>query len=237
MLKAFKRHFNPWNKVYKHHQVLSEQQRGLAGLSQYLGHPLPPLDIRLSELEFVAFDFETTGVNAQSDFILSIGMVPFTLNEIDVASASEIFINHAQFIKAESAIINHITPKMLKDGVVITQAMDNLFSELAGKVPVVHGSCIERTFLDRFVQEHLGMKSFPCLWLDTIHIEKQFSYKGKTDSRSGFQLRDVRDRYLLPSYSEHSAAVDALATSELFTAQIKSLFKHQTPLLHQLLSS
>ncbi|MCP8690596.1 3'-5' exonuclease, partial [Marinobacterium sp. OS208] len=43
---------------------------------------LPAADTPLNELEFVALDFETTGLNPDKDGILSIGLVPFNASRI-----------------------------------------------------------------------------------------------------------------------------------------------------------
>lgn len=75
-------------------------------LKDYLQQPLVDDSTTLKDLSFVALDFETTGVDAQGDKILSIGVVDLTLDGIDIASSKEWYICHGQFIKPETAKIN-----------------------------------------------------------------------------------------------------------------------------------
>ncbi|MEI8634577.1 hypothetical protein P4S72_26265 [Vibrio sp. PP-XX7] len=137
-------------------------------------------------------------------------------------------------MNASSASINQIVPDALKDGLDLDDAMSQLFTQLAGKIPLVHGACIERAFIDAYFQQRFGIASAPCLWVDTLKIEKMLTYSGKTNLNRSFQLQDVRSDYRLPNYSAHSAAIDALSAAELFIAQVKSIFKSHPPRLSKL---
>lgn len=230
MLDLFRRRFGTGHqKLYTRHQELAARHDWTPGLARYFSQPLPDLDTLVSQHEILAFDFETSGVDVERDQILSIGWVAMTMAQIDVAASEELFVRHPEFVTADSAVINHITPEVLARGVTLDQAMDQLFEQLAGKIALVHGACIERAFVERYMRERFGVESFPCVWIDTLQIEKQMTYAGKTASTTGFQLDDVRRRYGLPQYHAHSAAVDALASAELFIAQMKSLFKSHPP--------
>ncbi|MGR5542073.1 exonuclease domain-containing protein, partial [Vibrio campbellii] len=66
---------------------------------------------RLNTQQFVALDFEMTGLEASQDKILSIGLVHLNCEEIDLSSSHEIYLDHGQFVKKESAEINEIVPK------------------------------------------------------------------------------------------------------------------------------
>ncbi|EKO3676155.1 exonuclease domain-containing protein [Vibrio metschnikovii] len=235
MFQALKRHFESSSKRYQQQQYLAKNAEWSPGLAHYLNTPLPCIEAMIVQVDFVAFDFETSGVNARQDNILSLGWVDMTLDEIDLAASEELFVCHPQFITAQSAQINHITPKTLSAGLTLDDAMDRLFIRLAGKVALVHGSCIERAFVERYLQQRYGLEQFPCVWIDTLQIEKQMTYQGQTDIQRSFQLHDVRARYGLPQYSAHSAAMDALATAELFTAQVKSIFRGHMPRVEKLM--
>ncbi|WP_432454650.1 exonuclease domain-containing protein [Agarivorans sp. QJM3NY_29] len=193
------------------------------GIRQYLSTPLPALTAAFNSLQFLALDFETTGVDPQEDRILSIGLVPMSLAQIEIAEAQEVFIAHGQYIKADSARVNQITPQMLDGGLPLEEGISLLFQALSGKVLLVHGACIERNFIDAYFKQYLGIEHCPLYIIDTLAIEKKLSYSGRTGAHKSFQLNDLRRHYGLPDYVSHSAASDAFACAELFMVQCKKL--------------
>ncbi len=192
-------------------------------LQNYLKHPLLDWETPLNELSFVALDFETTGVDAKGDKILSIGVVDLTLDGIDVASTSEWFICHGQFVKPESAEINGLTPQDLAHGLPIDDGMNHLLERIKGKIVLAHGCCIEEAFIQHYFATRYQLDDLPAYYVDTLQIEKQFSYAGKSGAHKSYQLDDLRSHYNLPGYHSHSAASDALACAELFLVQSKKL--------------
>ncbi|MGR5177144.1 exonuclease domain-containing protein [Vibrio parahaemolyticus] len=223
-------------KRYLSQPSLEQQRQSLAmsewsseALYDYLRTPLPELAQPITQLEFVAVDFETTGLNLEQDKVLTIGMVDFTLDGIDVGSSRELYVNHGQYIKAETAQINEITPSQVANGIGINDAFDQLLESIKGKIVLAHNTCIEKGFLETHLCNAHGLSSLPCYFLDTMHIEKNFSYYGKKRMHTSFHLDALRQHYGLPNYYSHSAASDALACAELFLVQCKKLnLQHST---------
>lgn len=212
------------------HSTAEQQRRSVpvnsawpSGLKDYMAHPLVDLDTPLELLEYLAIDFETSGLNLNKDQILSIGMVEFTAEHVDLASSKELLIDNGAHIKAETAQINGLTPRALSHGVSPEEGIEYLLQRAKGKVIVAHGSNIEKSFIEAFCQQCYQLDVFPAYFIDTIHIEKRFSYMGKTGGHKSYQLSDLRRYYRLPDYLEHSAASDAFACAELFLAQYKKL--------------
>ncbi len=192
-------------------------------LQNCLNRSMAEMDLPLTELEFLAIDFETSGLNAEKDQILSIGMVEFNLEQVDLSSAEEILIDNGEFVKASTAEINGLTPKALAQGVSLEQGIERLLEKAQGKVILAHSCRIEKCFLETFFAKSYQLDVFPFYFVDTIFIEKRFSYAGKTGTHTSYQLNDMRRHYKLPDYIEHSAASDALACAELFIVQTKKL--------------
>ncbi|KGY13175.1 DNA polymerase III subunit epsilon [Vibrio tubiashii] len=211
-------------------QAIGVDESWPQALKRYLQQPLADENTTLNELSFVALDFETTGVDAQNDQILSIGVVDLTLDSIDIASTEEWYINHGEFIKPESAQINGLTPQDLATGLTLDDGMNRLFERIQGKAIVAHGCCIEKAFIDAYVSSRYGINELPAYYIDSLRIEKQLSYAGKSGAHKSYQLDDLRRHYNLPSYLSHSAASDALACAELFLVQSKKVhaFAHLT---------
>lgn len=185
--------------------------------------PLPDNTQPLSQLHFVALDFETTGLNPSQDKILSMGMVDFTLQEIDIASSEEFYIRHSEFVRPETAKVNGLTPKALATGVAMDEAINRLMLRMRGKVVVAHNSCIEKLFIQAYFSSQYQLEELPLCFIDTLYIEQYFSYTGKSRAHSSYQLDDLRHHYHLPAYFSHSAASDALACAELLIVQSKKI--------------
>ncbi|WP_299694805.1 exonuclease domain-containing protein [uncultured Vibrio sp.] len=203
-------------------------------LTQYLETPQPEPMHSMNDIEFISLDFETTGLDFNKDKILSIGIVNVSLDGIDLSSSEEVFIKHGKFIKAETAQINEITPKQLLQGVDLDTAMDWLLERIRGKVVVAHSACIEKQFIESYLHNTYKLSKFPCYFIDTLKIEKQFSYEGKCNHHTSYQLDDLRRHHNLPVYYSHSAASDAVACAELFLLQFKKFKLFNTSTIGEL---
>lgn len=189
----------------------------------------------LSEIDFVALDFETTGLDSQKNSIISIGLVPFNLQRIFCRKAKSWYINPQDSLQEDSIIIHGITHSDLKSAPSLLHILEPLLAELAGKVVVVHYRRIEREFLDRNLRTQLAEGIvFPVI--DTMQIEadiQQARSKGVINWLKGrrpqsIRLAKSRLRYNLPTYAPHDALTDAIATAELLQAQIKYHFSPDT---------
>ena len=71
-------------------------------------------------------------------------------------------------------------------------------------------------------------------WVKTLCEGEERGFHGgkkiKGKKPVSIRLADSRGRYGLPHYSSHDALVDALATAELFMAQIRHHFSPETPI-------
>lgn len=185
--------------------------------------PLPDLNKPVSEHDFVALDFETTGLNFEQDKILSVGCVSLTSEVVDVSSSLEVYVNNSEHVNSTSAQVNGITRQMAAAGTELTTAFDHLLEEMRGKIVLAHNACIEKEFINQFTRNAYQIDNFPCYFMDTLAIEKRFSYAAKTKQHTSYQLNDLRRHYKLPDYHAHSAASDAAACAELFLVQLKKL--------------
>jgi len=192
-------------------------------------------DTPLSEVEFVALDFETTGLDATKNSIISIGLVHFNLQRIFCRKTKSWFIDPQDNLKEDSIVIHGITHSDLNKAPDLLHILEQLLDELAGKVIVVHYRRIERDFLDSNLRAliHEGI-IFPMV--DTMQIEaniQQTQFQGiwnwlKGKRTQSIRLANSRKRYNLPTYSPHDALTDAVATAELLQAQVKYHFTENT---------
>lgn len=198
-------------------------------------------DTQLSAVPFVALDLETTGMNAERHGIVSIGLVPFTLDRIRCADSRYWLLRPRRPLSDASIAIHGITHEDLERAPDLGEILPDLLDALAGRVAVVHHRGIERPFLRRAMRERLGEPlEFPVV--DTMDLEARIHRGWKTSAPVRFlagligrqprsiRLAQSRARYHLPLYGAHHALTDALASAELLQAQVARRFDRDTPL-------
>lgn len=208
----------------------AEQARHPA-LVSFHAAPWPGPDTPLRELQLVAMDIETTGLDAQRHAIVSIGLIPFTLGRIRTDLAWYQLVRPHGDLLPESVAFHHITHSDIRQAPRFAEILGPLLERLAGKVVVAHYRKIERTFLDTAIRHATGENLlFPML--DTMQIEANLYPRrnpgwftrllGKAPV--SIRLADSRGRYGLPRYQAHHALTDAQGTAELFQAQVATHF-------------
>ncbi|WP_160061401.1 3'-5' exonuclease [Psychromonas sp. L1A2] len=194
-------------------------------------------DALLKDVEFVALDFETTGLDPKQNSIISIGLVPFTLDRIFCSRAKKWYVNPQDNLEEESVIIHGITHSDLKGAPDLRRILNQLLDELTGKVVVVHYRNIERDFLDLNLRALINEGIiFPVV--DTMQIEAEIQNKQiqgffnwlKGKKPGSIRLGNSRLRYNLPGYQPHDALTDAIATAELLQAQVSYYYSPETPI-------
>lgn len=186
----------------------------------------PSADTRLSDTPLVALDLETTGLDPKRHGIVSIGTVPFSLDRARPADGYYRVVRPRREIDEHSITIHRITHEEVEDAPDLEDIVDELLEALAGRVAVVHYHAIERRFLYQALLRRFGEGVlFPLI--DTLDIEKQVRGRRSLNPLTWFgrrrvsvRLADTRRRYNLPEYAAHHALTDALATAELFQAQV-----------------
>ena len=194
-------------------------------------------DTPLSEVPFVALDFETTGLNPRKDDIVSVGLVPFDINRVRCREARHWIVNPRQPLAEESVVIHGITHSDITDAPDLKRIMEQLLEALAGRIVVVHYRYIERSFLNEALKARINEGIlFPVV--DTMELEARRHRTGRSIFWSrlmgrrptSIRLADSRLRYNLPHYSQHHALTDAVATAELLQAQIANQYRPDTPI-------
>ena len=194
-------------------------------------------DTPISDIIFVALDFETTGLDANNDDIISIGLVPFTLNRIYLNQARHWVVNPNKPLEEESIVIHGITHSDIINAPDLKKVLDEVLESLAGRMVVVHYRNIERHFLDTALKNRIGEGIlFPVV--DTLEVESEIQKKIassflnwlKGKASPSVRLGVSRKRYGLPSYTPHHALTDAIATAELLQAQVAHNYDPSTPI-------
>lgn len=213
--------------------MLASQSQDLR-LREYYQTPMPSADSLVSELEFVAIDLETTGLEAQGNDIVSIGLVPFNERRIRLKEAKHWIVRPQSKLAEESVVIHGITHGAVAQAPRFEEVAGELLAALAGKVLVAHYHVIERTFLHQAFLQQLG-QALECPYVCTMDIERRALKQRQgllgrllREKIGSLRLADSRKRYHLPLYHGHHALTDALACAELFQAQLRYHYRNDT---------
>jgi DNA polymerase-3 subunit epsilon len=207
----------------KRKKLLKKAPEG--ALKNFLSVPFPTLDTPISELPVLAVDFETTGLDAKADKLLSVGFVAIEHEQIKLSSCYHQIIKTKNKLKESNVIIHQITDAQKDQGQPLRLVIEQLLKSLAGKVMLVHFARIERQFLQQACFELYGLvPDFPMI--DTLVLAKRhLDKRGVAYDPSELRLSSLRQKHQLPAHHGHNALNDAIATAELLLAQVNSKTK------------
>ncbi len=189
-------------------------------LADYLHEPFVSTDCTLDQIEFLALDLEATGLDLQQDEILSVGYTVIRNMSVILAESNYFLVRPKQAIPEESAIIHRIFDDESSQGIELEDAMLEILKALQGRVLLAHHANIECGFLNKACKKVFGT-GFIFPLVDTFAIEyKSLKHRGVTPYNQSLRLAALREDYNLPRYPAHNALSDAIATAELFIAQI-----------------
>ncbi len=205
---------------------------------ELLQRPLPSPGARVAELELVALDFETTGLDARRDHLIAAGWVLIRGGRIVMATAREVRVRNGSVDGVgQSAVIHGILDSDLDDADSVESMLEQLLPELAGRAVVAHAAAIERNFLAALLRR-MGGVPLPNPFIDTMSLERHLveGSGGKVRELHGDLTLDVcRERRGLPDHQRHSAGADAVAAAELLLAQVAQLGGTRSVKLRELL--
>ncbi len=204
-------------------------------LKEYLSIAFPDPKTGIDKTPILAMDFETTGLNIKQDQILSVGHIGIDNNEIILSSAYHQIICTQGDLKEEGVVIHQITDDTKSKGLLAEEVIEELLQAMAGKVILVHFSRIEVNFLQHICKKLYGMAPvFPII--DTLVLaRKRLDQRTALYSPNELRLFNLRESLKLPRYRAHNALSDALATAELFLAEIELKQASKSPSLKSVL--
>ncbi len=190
---------------------------------RYLATPLPDKNTGVADLKFLALDFETTGLNARSAAILSMGYTHLAAGRIVLRDSAHHLIKLDIELPQAGVTIHQITDDGMHQGIPLAQALACLLTQMRGRVLLVHYAGIERNFLQAAMKQVYGY-TLPFVWVDTLRLEQRMLARAQRPvAENQLRLANLRAQYRLPRYGAHNALEDALATAELFLAQCSRL--------------
>lgn len=189
---------------------------------------LPSVAADLSDVELLALDLETTGLDPARDAVLSVGWVPIVDDRIRLGQARQLIVRPPAGTEVgTSATFHGLTDDQVKAAPPLTEVLPEILAALRGRVLVAHHAPIEVEFLGRAVRSCLGAK-LPLVSVDTLQIQRRLSGRESDDLSPGaLRLDACRGQFGLPRYGAHLALTDAIGTAELLLAQAAELMHRQ----------
>jgi DNA polymerase-3 subunit epsilon len=205
-----------FSKETQRKRALSRAESG--PMHDYLSVAFPDTANDWREVEIVALDLETTGLDPKKDHILSFGLVQLQHNSIRLGTTWHEIVQIEEQIPESSAVIHHITDDASAAGKPLEELLPKLLLRLAGKVILVHYKNIEQNFIDAACRKLYGVP-FVIPIIDTLPIAlRLMELRNHTIQPGNLRLFNLRPHFGLPQYKAHNALYDALATAELFLA-------------------
>lgn len=173
-----------------------------------------------SELRFVVFDTETTGLNPLEDRILSIGAVGIAHKNIDLKDIFECFFVQDKFSRETVEI--HGIRKTTEDKIPEKEAVLNFLTYIQDAILVGHHINFDVAMINQALHR-LGLPKLKNTMLDTgnLHLKTYVDLPQKKH----FSLDELADLYHIPMHDRHNASGDAFITAQLLIKIFNKLEK------------
>jgi DNA polymerase-3 subunit epsilon len=174
---------------------------------------------RWAEARLAIIDFETTGLSAESDRILEIGVACFNNGELTLLK--NWLVNPGVPVPEESRAVHNISDEELSGAPDFAGVVAELSQALAGHIPVAYNASFDRGFLHAELRRlalaaaELNPPAFieDVLWIDPLVWARELHRDDKSK-----KLSDVAARLGITLERAHRAASDAECAGRVLIA-------------------
>ena len=173
------------------------------------------------ENEWVSLDCETTGLNARSDEIISIGAVRIVGNRIMSSERLELFVRPERGVSRDSVRIHRLRERDVADGLPIAEAMKRLMHFIGSRPLVGYYLEFDIAMLNRAIWPILG-QGLPQPQIEVSGLYYYYKFKQLSSyQQQGNVTIDLRFDTLmkdldLPVREAHDALNDAVMAGLAF---------------------
>mgnify|MGYP000179789144 FL=1 len=179
-------------------------------------------DKMLGDTPLASVDLELTSLDPVTTQITSIGYVSGSAGKITLSSSGYHVINTSADL-GQSPVIHGLTLDILQQGEGLADAINSLLPLLKTHVLIFHNARLDLMALDSAFKR-CGLPQMEVLYIDTLQLALyQLNKQHQVLPSNSATLTVCRQRLDLPAFPEHNALDDALATMQLFYAQLNEL--------------
>jgi len=175
-------------------------------------------DTRLTDLTFVVFDTETTGLTPSSDAIVQIAAVRLVNGRRVTGEVFDTLVDPGRPIPAASTDVHGITDQMVLGAPDIHEAARQFHKFAEGAVLIAHNAPFDMEFLRR-QEEAIGL-AFDHPVLDTVLLSAVVY--GQLEQHS-LDALCARLGITIPEEARHTAIGDTIATADAFLKLVPML--------------
>jgi DNA polymerase-3 subunit epsilon len=175
--------------------------------------------VRWAEQRFAVIDFETTGLVAETDRVIEIGVSCFEAGRLTLIK--NWLVNPGIPIPEESRAVHNITDEELAHAPKFAQVAVELAEALRGHIPVAYNAAFDRGFLQAELGRLMGVMLEPLppaflpdvAWMDPLVWVRELFPEEKSR-----RLADISARLGIALENAHRAGSDAEATGRVLLA-------------------
>lgn len=171
---------------------------------------------------FTAVDLELTSLNPSTTQITSVGYVSGTGGRIDLSTSGYHVINTTADL-GQSPVIHGLTPDILQKGEHLEVALGAFSPLFQQHILIFHNARLDLMALNSAFKQ-CAVPKLEVVYIDTLQLALyQLNKQHQVLPSNSATLGVCRQRLDLPAFNEHNALDDALATLQLFLAQLTEL--------------
>ena len=180
----------------------------------------------IGDVRFVVLDSETTGLNPQTDRIITIGAVAVQGGDIVLHDSFEAMLRVERNTAAVE--VHGITREETKGGLDESEAVRRFLDYLRDGVIVGHHIGHDISTLNVACQRHWGfdLKNRSLDTMDlTLHLERSGAFEGQERIRE-FTLDSLCELFGVIPHDRHTAGGDAFITAQIFLRLLRLASRH-----------
>lgn len=171
--------------------------------------------------EWVALDCETTGLNARSDEIISIGAVRIVGNRILTSERLELLVRPEKGVSADSVRIHRLREKDVAQGLPIDEALKRLMHFIGSRPLVGYYLEFDVAMINRALFPMLGMGlPQPQIEVSALYYDYKFRqlppYQQHANANIDLRFATLMKELGLPQRDAHDALNDAVMAGLAF---------------------
>lgn len=183
-------------------------------------HELSTAPHSMRNVSFAVVDFETTGLNPETDRIVQLAAVIMN-GEGDIVDSFDTIVKPESPVEYQHGAehIHGITAEQVSGGMPLRKALEQLWSISAGNVFTAHNASFDLGFLHA-ESERVGIEGQVEIHIDTLELSRRTA---GTDTTRRHNLFALCEHYGIKRDQVHDAKSDATATAQLLMHLIKEL--------------